>query len=299
MYIDLNYLYLAIIVISSLVVGFGVYYYKYPPKIKPIKSKNFQTPQGSIFYELHGKEGPYIVLIHGLGASSYCWRNVVTELQKKYRVLTVDLLGFGKSDKISPMSIDLLSESLYSLLKELEIKEFYWAGHSLGCQIGVWLTHQNPQLVLKFVLVSPAIHPKVVPRLFKRASWLAHFSPLIVRPNLIKTILRRVVNSKTEITLEMLDAYHTPYKDPKAHLSFASAVEMLKDQRPFRVLSEIHKPCKILWGDRDRIVHRRMIMDIQNELKDCELSVLPGSYHLPLEDDPSWVAKEILNFIKD
>ena len=40
-----------------------------------------------------------MVLIHGLGASSYTWRKVIPELSKTHRVIAIDLKGFGQSDK--------------------------------------------------------------------------------------------------------------------------------------------------------------------------------------------------------
>ncbi len=263
-----------------------------------LSEKEFSSPHGTLYYSLKGDQGPYVLMIHGLGSSSHCWRNISPVIAKNYRTLTIDLLGFGKSEKVTNLTIDLMVESLVSLLQDLKIKECHVVAHSMGCQIAVWLAARYPQKILKMVFISPAVHPKVVPRLFKRASWLALWSPLIVKPQLIRTILKRIVGPNTLITEDLVLAYHQPYTDPLAHLSFASAVEMLKDQRPYKTLHQIQKPVKILWGELDRVVHYKIISDIDKELPNSEVVTLPLASHLPLEDNPQWISEQILSFLK-
>lgn len=52
----------------------------------------------SLAYEEYGSGRP-IVFVHGFGASSYSWRQVAISLSKSNKVMCVDLMGFGYSDK--------------------------------------------------------------------------------------------------------------------------------------------------------------------------------------------------------
>jgi len=58
----------------------------------------FTTNAGRIAYTDHGK-GPVLVMIHGVPSSSWMYRKMIAPLQESHRVITVDLLGYGSSDK--------------------------------------------------------------------------------------------------------------------------------------------------------------------------------------------------------
>ena len=59
----------------------------------------FTKVDGINIHYLSAGEGAVILLIHGWPTSAYLWRNIMPELSKKYRVIAIDLPGFGQSDK--------------------------------------------------------------------------------------------------------------------------------------------------------------------------------------------------------
>jgi pimeloyl-ACP methyl ester carboxylesterase len=93
-----------------------------------VQTGNIQT-----YYELHGEEGPFLVFIHGAGASHDMWKPQVEYFSKAYRVLTYDLRGHqqsGGSDDI--YTCQLFAEDLHQLLLHLEIENPVIIGLSLG-----------------------------------------------------------------------------------------------------------------------------------------------------------------------
>ena len=62
------------------------------------QQKYFQSEDGSIAYTDHG-EGDVLVLLHGVPTSSWMYRKIIPDLQQDFRVISVDLLGYGSSEK--------------------------------------------------------------------------------------------------------------------------------------------------------------------------------------------------------
>ena len=120
-----------------------------------------------------------IVLVHGAFTSSHLWRELLPRLPQGHRVLVLDLLGHGRSDRPTNFSMTVAghAERLLGLLNELAVSSACMVGHGLGAAVAVHLAHSAPTRVAKLALVNPALlasHPKdlLIPRVFRRLSLL-------------------------------------------------------------------------------------------------------------------------------
>ncbi|MCD4773307.1 MAG: alpha/beta hydrolase [Bacteroidales bacterium] len=94
--------------------------------------KQIKYNNASINYTDKG-EGDAIVLLHGFLESLKIWDDFSDELSKKFRVVCIDLPGFGKSDLIAEIhSMELYAEVVKSVLDNLQIKKCTMFGHSMG-----------------------------------------------------------------------------------------------------------------------------------------------------------------------
>jgi pimeloyl-ACP methyl ester carboxylesterase len=92
----------------------------------------FKFQQKNLCYTDQG-EGKVIVLLHGFTESQKIWKNFASKLSKKYRVITMDLPGHGKSECLGAVhSMELMAEALNALLKKLRTGKCLLAGHSMG-----------------------------------------------------------------------------------------------------------------------------------------------------------------------
>jgi len=97
-----------------------------------------------IFYTDEGK-GTAVVLIHGFLENATMWDRITPELTKRNRVVTLDLLGHGKSDCLGYIhSMDLFSDAINFVLKHLKIRKYILVGHSLGGYISLAISKMNP-----------------------------------------------------------------------------------------------------------------------------------------------------------
>ncbi len=104
-----------------------------------------------------GKGDHTLLLIHGLGSYIKGWKKNIPELSKRFRVIAVDLPGYGKSDKEAyQYSLSFYADVLSELLEKMEVGKAVFVGHSMGGQISMITALRHPEKVEKLVLISPA-----------------------------------------------------------------------------------------------------------------------------------------------
>lgn len=106
--------------------------------------------------------GVPVVLLHGWGGRIESWGVVPAILAERFRVVLVDLPGFGETplgDR--PLGNLDYAEFVAALLRQLNLGPATVVGHSHGGRVGLWLAIRHPEIVSKLVLVDSA---GIVPR---------------------------------------------------------------------------------------------------------------------------------------
>lgn len=107
-----------------------------------------------ISYSDSGK-GNAIVLLHGFLENQTMWQNLVPELSKKYRVITIDLLGHGESGCLGYLhSMEDNANAVHSVLSKLRIRKAIFVGHSMGGYVGLAFAELYPATVKGLVLLN-------------------------------------------------------------------------------------------------------------------------------------------------
>lgn len=106
----------------------------------------------SMNYELSGS-GRNLTLIHGAGDNLNAWYNQVPVFSRRYRVLTYDVRGHGRTElPDGELTTELWVDDLYALLKALNIKETILLGFSMGGAIALGFTTAHPEMVKALIL---------------------------------------------------------------------------------------------------------------------------------------------------
>jgi triacylglycerol lipase len=197
--------------------------------------------------------GPVLVLVHGLGSSKDGdWGRVVAPLSKKYRVIAMDQIGFGRSDKpLIDYKIQTYVDFLNEFLRSLKVEKASFMGESLGGWISALYAaeisggaHLVP--VEKLVLVDAAglQQDKPIPNL--NPSTLAD----------MRKLLEAVFYDTSWVTDEALQksfadklAKHDGYT-VRAILSSPNLASERLDDR----LAQIHLPTLVVWGKQDALL---------------------------------------------
>jgi len=128
---------------------------KYPDY--PFTSHYLSLPGGKIHYIDEG-HGPVIVMVHGNPTWSYYFRKLVKHLSSTHRVIVLDHMGCGLSDKPKNYSYTLRQhiENLESLLESLKIESFSLIVHDWGGAIGFGSAVKKPEKIEKLVVLNSA-----------------------------------------------------------------------------------------------------------------------------------------------
>ena len=123
------------------------------------EERRYTWKYGDIFYQVKGaSDAKPLLLIHGFGpgASSYQWRKNVDALSEQFRVFTLDLLGFGLSDRPAiDYAPETFSDLINDFLREAIGKPAVVVAHGMTCAYVIADAYRRPQLFERLVLVSP------------------------------------------------------------------------------------------------------------------------------------------------
>jgi pimeloyl-ACP methyl ester carboxylesterase len=113
-----------------------------------------------VYYQVMGKGKPALVLIHCWSGDHTLWRFNAPELGKKHKLVLVDLLGHGKSDKPRvDYTLDFMAGGVLAAIKASGVEKPVLAGHSMGGPVARTVIRQNPGLASGLILVDSAIFP--------------------------------------------------------------------------------------------------------------------------------------------
>jgi len=101
-----------------------------------------------------------LLLIHGIPEGWYSWRYVIPLLDQSYRIIAIDLKGYGRSiAKDDNFDYYVISEQLFDLMDYLNQSEFYFVTHDWGSVLGLCLAEQHPERISGWVRMAASIRP--------------------------------------------------------------------------------------------------------------------------------------------
>ena len=123
----------------------------------------FGRPDGvrggvKVHYKSYGKGSEALVLIHGWSCNMDFWRDSISDLAKRNRVIAIDLPGHGQSDKPEiTYSMDLFARAVDAVLRDAKVERAVLVGHSMGTPIARQFYRKYPQKTLAIVIVDGAL----------------------------------------------------------------------------------------------------------------------------------------------
>lgn len=114
-----------------------------------------------VYYEVHGEEGDFLILLNGIMMSTASWAQFKEPLSKGRRLVLVDFFDQGNSERLEPgYNHDIQIELIEALAKELEskygVKRFNLAGISYGGEVGLQYAIRYPNRVRRLILANAA-----------------------------------------------------------------------------------------------------------------------------------------------
>ncbi|HUS10494.1 MAG TPA: alpha/beta fold hydrolase [Pyrinomonadaceae bacterium] len=256
-----------------------------------------------IHYQDKGTGTP-LVLIHGYTSSTYSWKDVFEPLSKTFRVIAVDLKGFGFSGKPDgDYTRRAQATMLMHLLEQLNLEKAWLAGNSMGAEVALNVALANPQRVAGLILIDSAgidvkgagsLAPSYlqVPIVGRLLTALSLTSDKLVRSGLEKSFYDR-----SKVTNERVAYYYRPLQTRSGQLA-ALRVRTQAGQFPLEPqLARLNLPTLILWGNQDALIPLEAGHKLNALIKGSKLVIFDHCGHLPQEEMPARTVEEITKFI--
>lgn len=253
--------------------------------------------------EIGATDGPTVVLLHGLGASSAFWRPVARELAGPARTLVPDLLGFGASLRLGThFHLDDQAAAVIRLVERHGGGPVVLAAHSYGAAIAVTVARDRPDLVRRLVLVAPAAFADAgeARRRIGGRSWIARKtmdgSPVADLACGAMCLLRRPLTALAPRAAARLSPDIPPdvARDSVTYVwpAYRDGLRSLLQDSPLPAwLADPPLPTTVVLGEDDSTVLAAGLTPLLGP--DVELLRLPGTHGLPLEQSAE-VARAIL-----
>jgi len=255
--------------------------------------------QNIAFYDIGS--GPVVVLVHGFGSEArFDWGNVILPLAEHHRVIALDQIGFGASDKpFVDYSIQTYVDFLGEFLRTLKIQEFTLAGESLGGWISALYTIE----ALAPENAGPQALPKPRRLILEDAAGmnpLPAASPIAIAGTLADAHgVAIVFHDKSRVTEEFVrEAWAMKLKanDGFTERSLWGNPKTAKEVVSGRLV-KITVPTLVVWGGSDEIVPLAQGHEYAEGIPGARLAIIPECGHGPSIEKPGEFLALVLPFI--
>ena len=249
--------------------------------------------------------GKPLLLLHGLGASSYTWRGAFAHLEG-YDVVAPDFPGHGRSQPLDDFdySISGLSTWVTALLDDLGWASAPLVGNSLGGIVSLWTAMEHPGRVSRLGLVGVPAYPENRPIAVWPLGWpvFGRVYESLLGATLLRAVAKTVYVDSATVTDELVAEYSLALETAGGRRAVAEVVRRAipPDWRA-RVAryGEVKQPALVLVGERDRMVGRSGGERLARDLGSARLDIVAGVGHAPHEDDPGLVMPRLRAFLDE
>ncbi|KAK3003999.1 hypothetical protein RJ639_018505, partial [Escallonia herrerae] len=279
----------------------------------------------SIRYQCAGDSGPSLVLVHGFGANSGHWRKNIPILAESHRVYSLDLIGYGYSDKPNPRDFRVTSfytfetwaTQLNDFCADVVKDEAFFICNSIGGLVGLQAAVLEPQKCKGILLLNISLcmlHIKKQPWfgrpliksfqsllsyvLCQNTALGKFFFNSVATPDSVRSILCQCYHDTSELTDELVQTILLPGLEPGAADVFLEFICYSEGPLPEELLPQVKCPVLVAWGDKDPWEPIELGRAYSSNFDSVEdFVVLPNVGHCPQDEAPHLVNPPVESFV--
>jgi pimeloyl-ACP methyl ester carboxylesterase len=274
-----------------------------------MEDKFVQVGQVRTRYRALGDHGSTVILLHGIARSLEDWSENMQALSSVHRMIALDLVGFGLSDKPDvPYSVPFLAGFVCQFMQTLGLEKSIIMGNSMGGVVALELALTYPELVRALVLVAPAgIGPK-------GARWLGWCSvpilgELLAKPSKFgaQLIQKSLFVNQDFFTPERRARDYELAMQPRATKAFLKTLRSMANFKGLKAslyrsilerMASIQLPTLIVWGVQDHILPVEYAAVAQGKISNSELEIYDPCGHFPMLERADEFNARVLAYLK-
>jgi pimeloyl-ACP methyl ester carboxylesterase len=268
-----------------------------PARLAELEYRCLSLPRGGqvLIGQASGLRDETVLLVHGLGQNAHRdWQPALATLARQYRVVTVDLPGFGSSPALPDgYSFDALDAALLQVLKQLGIAQAHVVGHSLGGAVSLHFANRHPERVRNLVLVDAAgilVKPAFMQHLASNTVQRTTGIPGIDR--MLRGMNDRLGDMVTSGMEGRFDFTRWLMENPRVknaligrYVQVDAGIGLIETDftAPIRTT---RAPTTLIWGRNDPIAPLRTGELLAGRMPDARLQVIDRAGHTPMLESP-------------
>lgn len=260
------------------------------------KIDKFVTVFGAKIHYVEAGSGATVILVHGLADDASVWDSIIPQLAAKFRVIALDQIGFGGSDKpLLSYRVSTFVDFLDGFLSELKIQHASLVGNSLGGWVTAACALAHPERVERLVLSDAAGYAALAKTMDPRAlSALRSASRDDIRYLGPLTFHDKRFYQDVDIAFKERVTAGDSYTDSQVIDSMIRGDDVLDNR-----LGTIHRPTLIIWGREDKLIPLSFAERFHQEIASSQLRIIDNCGHVPQLECPSEYAAAVLQFLSD
>jgi pimeloyl-ACP methyl ester carboxylesterase len=257
-------------------------------------------PGGDLQVRDDGPTGaPPVVLIHGWAASSHWFDRLTPRLVERYRVIRVDLLGHGGSEKPKDgYSMEEQADRVAAALVRLGVRRALVAGHSTGGEVAIALAARHPELTRALAVIDSEPDEKFVdPDLLASLSVkpvIGEAMKRLATDGTIRDGLGQAFEKGYDVPDVFVDDFnkltYTAYKQ-----TYDESGDYVDEGHLARDVKSVRVPRLVIFGKDDRLVSPPLeAADYYRRKFGVRVAIVPGAGHSPIVEQPDATARLLL-----
>ena len=247
------------------------------------------------------RDAPAVILLHGLGASLETWEPWARALSTRYRVIRLDLPGFGLTgaDPTGDYADTRTIRILIDLMDRLKVDRASLIGNSLGGRIAWNFAALHPERVARLVLISPDgfASPGFAYDTPPKTPLMMRALPYIAPRGLLKSSLAAAYARPQALSDTTVTRYRDMMLAPGVRTAILARMERTILHDPAPILARVTAPTLLLWGEKDAMIPIANAADYLRLLPHATLVRLPNLGHVPFEEDPAGSLPPVERFL--
>ncbi|QDV16713.1 Haloalkane dehalogenase [Gimesia panareensis] len=268
---------------------------------------------GHQYHYLDEGQGTPLLMVHGNPTWSFAWRRLVKQLSQSYRVIAVDHMGCGLSDKPQDYPYTLANHiaNLKTLIQELDLQQITLFAHDWGGAIGMGAAVDLPERFEKFVLMNTAaFRSQEIPlriavcRIPLLGAWGVRGLNLFSG-----AAIKMAVEKHERMTPEVKAGFLGPYNNWQNRVAVHRFVQdiPLKPSHPsYDTLVHVDEglaqfqghPLLLIWGEQDWCFTTNFLDEFERRFPQAETLRIPDAGHYVFEDAHEIMLPRIEQFLQ-